>query len=335
METSPMKRLLMMGLFAAFSAQAGLGQDGKEKKAEKPKPARVAHTNPAEAGPDFAIQGEYEGTWGDLKAGAQVIAQGGGAFEVVVYPGGLPGAGWNGTDKVKLKGEAAKLAGDGHSLAVSGGELSGANSKGAKVAMRKTERKSPTIGLKPPTGATVLFDGSSADGWNNGKLDAEKTLQVGVMSKAKFGDFTLHIEFQTPYMPNSRGQGRGNSGVYLQNRYELQVLDSFGLTGENNECGGIYQIAKPKVNMCLPPLSWQTYDIDFVAANFDSTGKKTADALLTVRHNGVAIHDKLVLPKATPGGEGKESPGPGPIQLQNHGDPVRYRNIWIVEKEKK
>lgn len=328
-----MKRLFMIGLVCAVAAQGGLGQDKNDRKAKDAKPARVAHTNPAEAGPDFTIQGEYEGTWGDLKAGAHVIAQGNGSFEVVVYPGGLPGAGWNGTDKVRLKGDAAKLAGEGNNLAVAGGELSGTTSKGARVAMKKAERKSPTIGLKAPSGATILFDGSGTDGWNNGKLDAEKTLQVGVTSKAKFGDFTMHIEFQTPYMPNSRGQGRGNSGVYLQNRYELQVLDSFGLTGENNECGGIYQIAKPKVNMCLPPLSWQTYDIDFTAAKFGPDGKKTADAILSVKHNGVPIHEGLVLPKATPGGEGKESPGPGPFQLQNHGDPVRFRNIWVLEKK--
>jgi len=329
-----MKRLLMMGLMGALIAQAGQGQEKKDAAPKKDaKPARVAHTSAAEAGPDFAIQGEYEGTWGDLKAGAHVIAQGNGAFEAQVYPGGLPGAGWNGTDKVKLKGDSTKLEGAGSTLAIKGSEISGTTAKGEKVALKRVERKSPMIGLKAPEGAVVLFDGSSADAWNNGKLDAEKTLQVGVLSKAKFGDFTLHIEFQTPFMPNSRGQGRGNSGVYLQNRYELQVLDSFGLTGENNECGGIYQIAKPKVNMCLPPLTWQTYDIEFTAAKFGPDGKKTADAILTVNHNGVPIHDKLVLPKATPGGEGKESPGPGPIQLQNHGDPVRFRNIWILEKK--
>ncbi|NBU74613.1 MAG: DUF1080 domain-containing protein [Planctomycetes bacterium] len=320
-----MKRLLMMALAGAMAAQVA--------NAQEKKPARIAHTNEAEAGQDFAMQGEYEGTWGDDKAGAQVIAMGNNTYEAVILPGGLPGAGWNGTKKIKVKGDPGKLAGEGHTLKIDGGMVTGTTDKGAKVELKKVRRTSPTVGLKPPQGATILFDGTQADAFINGKLDANKLLVVGTMTKAKFGDFTLHLEFQTPFMPNSRGQGRGNSGVYIQNRYELQVLDSFGLSGENNECGGIYTIAKPKVNMCLPPLTWQTYDIDFVAAKFDADGKKTADAILTVKHNGVAIHDKLMLPKATPGGEGKESAGPGPFQLQDHGDPVRYRNIWVIDKK--
>jgi hypothetical protein len=320
-----MKRLLMMALASAMAAQVA--------NAQEKKPARIAHTNEAEAGQDFAMQGEYEGTWGDDKAGAQVIAMGNNTYEAVILPGGLPGAGWNGTKKIKVKGDPGKLAGEGHTLKIDASMLTGTTDKGAKVELKKVRRTSPTVGLKPPQGATILFDGTQADAFINGKLDANKLLVVGTMTKAKFNDFTLHLEFQTPFMPNSRGQGRGNSGVYIQNRYELQVLDSFGLSGENNECGGIYTIAKPKVNMCLPPLTWQTYDIDFVAAKFDADGKKTADAILTVKHNGVAIHDKLMLPKATPGGEGKESAGPGPFQLQDHGDPVRYRNIWVIDKK--
>jgi hypothetical protein len=133
-------------------------------------------------------------------------------------------------------------------------------------------------------------------------------------------------------MPNDRGQQRGNSGVYLLDQYEVQVLDSFGLSGENNECGGIYQISKPAVNMCLPPLSWQTYDIDFTAAKVDGD-KKVAPAHAVIKHNGVQIHD-LKLPRATPGG-GRMDERPGPFFLQDHGggDPVRYRNIWVVEKK--
>jgi hypothetical protein len=164
------------------------------------------------------------------------------------------------------------------------------------------------------------------------KLSDGEFLGVGGRTKQKFKNFTLHVEFRLPWMPNSTGQARANSGVYLQDQYEVQVLDSFGLKGENNECGGIYQIAAPKVNMCYPPMAWQTYDIDFTAAEFEG-GKKTKNAVVTIKHNGVLIHDKFELPKNTPGGGiTKEGPEPGAIHLQDHGDPVVYRNIWIVEK---
>ncbi|HEY1065576.1 MAG TPA: DUF1080 domain-containing protein, partial [Pirellulales bacterium] len=136
---------------------------------------------------------------------------------------------------------------------------------------------------------------------------------------------------RTPYMPESQGQARGNSGLYLHSCYELQILDSFGLKGVNNECGGFYQQHDPAENMCLPPLAWQTYDIDFTAAKFGPDGKKTANAKVTVKHNGVVIHDNFEFAGATPGGIG-EKPEPAPIFLQNHGNPVNFRNIWIVPK---
>jgi hypothetical protein len=113
--------------------------------------------------------------------------------------------------------------------------------------------------------------------------------------------------------------------------YELQVLDSFGLSGENNECGGFYSIRQPDVNMCYPPLAWQTYDIDFTAAKYDGD-KKAKNARVTVKHNGVTIHDTIELARGTPG-RLPEGPSPGGLYLQDHGNPVVYRNIWIVEKK--
>jgi len=151
-----------------------------------------------------------------------------------------------------------------------------------------------------------------------------------LLTKRRFTDFRLHIEFRTPFMPEARGQARGNSGVYLQGRYEIQVLDSYGLEGRDNECGGIYKVARPRINMCAPPLQWQTYDIVFHAPRFDASGKKTADAVATVRHNGVVIHENVRIPHPTGGGIGGDPSEPGPLMLQDHHNPVRYRNIWIV-----
>ena len=167
-----------------------------------------------------------------------------------------------------------------------------AKPEGLKLA--KSEDGIDTPSTPPPAGAIVLFGGKSLDGWthrNGGKPGAWKLVEGGavqvvpgtsdLLSKHLIdGPVAVHVEFRTPWMPGDKGQGRGNSGVYLQDRYEVQVLDSFGLKGANNECGGIYSRTAPSVNMCFPPLSWQTYDIEFHAAKFDGEGKKTDDARL-------------------------------------------------------
>lgn len=198
--------------------------------------------------------------------------------------------------------------------------------------LKKIERSSPTLGAKAPAGAIVLFDGTSPDNFEGGRITEDGLLVQGPKSKQTFGSGTLHVEFRTPFMPEARGQGRGNSGCYLQGRYETQVLDSFGLEGKDNECGGIYSIKSPDLNMCFPPLAWQTYDIDFTEARYDG-GKKVEDATMTVKHNGVLIQKDVKLTHATTAAPVAEGPEPGPVYLQDHGNPVRYRNIWFLEKK--
>ncbi|MBM3498567.1 MAG: DUF1080 domain-containing protein [Armatimonadetes bacterium] len=149
-----------------------------------------------------------------------------------------------------------------------------------------------------------------------------------LITKRTFGDHELHLEFRTPFEPDARGQGRGNSGVYLQGRYEVQVLDSYGLEGRDNECGGMYSVKAPDVNMCAPPLQWQTYDVEFRAERVDAAGNRE-NPRMTVYHNGVLIHDDVeITVPSTPGGLGEA----GGLLLQDHGNRLRFRNIWVVER---
>jgi hypothetical protein len=300
-----------------------------------------AYTDPAKVDEDFALQGEYTGEVqtqdGELKVGAQVIALGDGKFRLVGYHGGLPGDGWNGSQKREAEtsrsGGRAAFEFDGNSVTLERGSIVITDGGGTRRGeLKKVERKSDTLGKKPPEGAVVLFDGKKTDAFEKARMTDDGLLMQGVTSKQKFGSHLLHIEFRLPYQPTARGQQRGNSGIYLQGRYEVQMLDSFGLDGKNNECGGIYTIAEPKVNMCFPPLAWQTYDIDYTAAEY-SGDKKTKNPRVTVKHNGVTIHDNVELTHATTASPLKEGPEPGPVYLQDHGNPVRYRNIWVVEKK--
>ena len=172
-------------------------------------------------------------------------------------------------------------------------------------------------------------DGQPA-GWKLGEDGSMEVTRGNILTRRSFGDVRIHLEFRTPLMAEARGQARGNSGVYVQGRYEVQVLDSFGLEPMDNGCGGVYRIAPPRVNASLPPLQWQTYEIIFRAPRFDASGSKTANARITVRHNGQVIHLNRELPRLTPGGVSNEESERGPLLLQDHRDPVQYRNIWVL-----
>lgn len=321
----------------------GISQSTSQPATELPKPvvdrSKQATTDLAKVDEDFWLQGEYmgcmDGHWlGAVQLGIQVIALGDGRFDAVMLRGGLPGAGWDRGSKIRISGQrengAAVLRNENYTIVISNGLASLTDRYGTTFAqLPRLNRISPTQDLPPPAGATVLFNGTDTEQFQGGKLTAERLLGVGAVTKMPVGDFHLHIEFRTPYMPFARGQGRGNSGVYIQQRYEVQVLDSFGLDGVENECGGLYKQKRPNVNMCLPPLSWQTYDIDFTAAKWNAEGQKISPARITVFHNGEPIHLHYSITNKTGGGK-VEGPEQFPILLQDHGNPVVFRNIWIV-----
>jgi hypothetical protein len=198
---------------------------------------------------------------------------------------------------------------------------------------------SSTLGAKPPEGAVVLFDGKDASGWTGGPWRvADGYMEVNgtgnVTSKAEFGDARLHLEFATPADPKGVGQDRGNSGVFLMGRYEVQILDSWkSATYPDGMVGAVYGQNPPSVNASRPPGEWQTYDITFTAPRFDENGGVRSPARVTVLLNGVKVQDDYVFLGETPWRRRSTyvAHGPtGPLGLQDHGHPVRFRNIWFV-----
>lgn len=335
-----MKRITTLCCLSAVLTLAVSSTYGAGKKQHK------AWTDPETArqeDPDFSIQGEYGSTEEGAEIGVQVVALGDGKFNAYILQDGLPGLGWTrGKSRVVLDGardgDAVKfsLASPKITATIRDGKFTLTDEKGETSVLPRIERSSPTLNAKPPEGSVVLFDGSSAAHWKNGKVADGYLLSTGCTSKQTFKSYKLHLEFRTPYMPTARGQGRGNSGIYHSSRWETQVLDSFGLEGKENECGGIYSISEPRLNMCLPPLAWQTYDVDFTAAKFDADGKRTAWPRITVKLNGVLVHEDLELNKnfttAAPVNTPLTTPE-GAVFIQNHNNPVVYRNIWVVPGE--
>ena len=335
-------------------AGAGAGPVGKDFKAEAEE--AITTLDPA--------MGDWQGGW-KLNDGsdsgplvAQVIALGEGeykanfleVFDTRMEPIGiLVGSVEDGA--VQLAGRAYHSGIDFNVKAkIEGGKLTGTfagQDVGGTLTLNRVFRVSETMGAKPPKGAVVLFNGRNFKEWKTARKPADQDevkweLVDGAMgvkpgtgdiiTKKEFSDVAVHVEFRSPFMPSARGQGRGNSGVYLQGRYEVQVLDSYGLKGESNECGGIYGVGAPRVNMCAPPGQWQTYDITFRAPRYNSAGKKVSDATMTVLHNGVPIQDEVKVGGATTAALGGKATEPAGIYLQDHGNKVEYRNIWLVEQ---
>jgi hypothetical protein len=198
-------------------------------------------------------------------------------------------------------------------------------------------------GAGAPSDAVVLFDGTDLSKWTtdkgrtwkveNGYMEVIKDAG-SLMTKDEFGDFQLHLEFATPAQVKDSSQGRGNSGVIIFGRFEVQVLDSFdNRTYADGQCGAMYGQFPPLVNASKKPGEWQSYDIIFEAPRWDAEGKLTKKANVTVIHNGVVLHHKKEFIGEVRHKEvaryGRPFPSRGPIVLQDHGNPVRYRNIWI------
>jgi hypothetical protein len=326
-----MALILVGGLVLGAGAWAGAAQKAAPKATDEP---------------DDGIQGVYQGA-DALKAvsvmdEAKVIGQGGGEFKVILT-----------ADKGRAVELTGKLEGGKVALTGAGGESGTIADKKLSVTVgdKKYELaykviKPPSLGQKPPAGAVVLLPFEEGKKTN---LDAWVALKGGpatwvpqedgsvlitgggdIQTKQEFTNVVLHVEFRCPYMPAARGQGRGNSGVYLQSRYEVQVLDSFGLAPKDNECGGLYSVATPKVIASLPPARWQTYDITFHAPTVEN-GKIVKPATMSVAHNGIQIHRDVKIDHVTTAGVGGPIKSPAPLMLQDHGNPVRFRNIWLVE----
>tara|TARA_B100001057_G_scaffold381607_1_gene387513 strand:+ start:2106 stop:3026 length:921 start_codon:yes stop_codon:yes gene_type:complete len=234
--------------------------------------------------PDFLVQGEYRGK----THGLQIVSAEGNKFYSSRYSGGLPAAVWDGSQIEHLWGDLS-------------------DTKRWITGYTRIERSN--LGkTKPPPGSIILFDGSDTDEWKDGKMQ-DGVLATGKASKRAFQDFTLHFEFRNPFKANlTLGHpDRGNSGIYIFGCYEFQFLDTFGLNFDKNAwneapletepdvwCGSFYKFKKPDVDMCFPPLAWQSYDITFQAPRFES-GVKAENARISVIQNGVLVHDDIEL----------------------------------------
>ena len=298
------------------------------------------------------VQGIYEGACkdakGEHKIEARVVAWGKGTFKVFIRQPLEEGKvakvdldGKTDGDAVQFTGKAGDVE---WSAAYADGTIKGTCGQGCTLEIRRVVRESPTLGAKPPAGAIVLLDGKTFDEvtcaankdgtpqeWKAVDGGGIQVPRGGMNSKRQFdGSLKLHVEFKIPFIPNERDQGRGNSGVYLPNGDEIQVLDSFGSPSyKGGGCGGLYAYKDPDAFdqfslASLPPLQWQTYDVEYRVEKQD--GKPTGKPRVTVLHNGIKIHDNVEL---------KKDARKGGFHFQDHGNPVHYRNIWVLPLDEK
>lgn len=300
-----------------------------------------AFTAPPADDPNYPLLGEFLGEIknGDGEPetlGLQIRPVGGDNFDAMSFVGGLPGQEKHKPEPIRLIGRRSDdlviLSGGPWAMFVTSDSCTLIDRTGEKVGtLERIKRSSPTMHAPAPEGATVLFDGTGTDQFTKAEMTKDGLLMQGADVRPMFQDFNMHVEFRLPYMPQADGQSRGNSGLYLQGRYECQVLDSFAQDAVFNGLGALYRFKKPDVNMCLPPLVWQTYDVQFTAPRWAADGTKIRDAHITSWVNGVKVQDNVALPTKT--GAGKpEEPVLLPTKIQDHGDPVRFRNIWVVDR---
>jgi hypothetical protein len=318
-------------------SQNVVGQPPKEKSNEK----GPAFTEPPNDDPTYILMGEFAGVVKSTDEkpnllGLQIRVIGEDQLDAVAFLGGLPGHKSHQPDPFRMigkrSGEFVVLSGGPWAIIVEKNICRVIDRQGENVGqLKRIKRRSPTLFANPPEGATVLFDGTGTGQFVNAEMTTEGLLKEGADVKPMFQDFNLHIEFRLPYMPQADGQNRANSGLYLQSRYECQVLDSFAQTPKIDGCGALYRFKAPDLNMCFPPLVWQTYDVQFTAPRWNADGTKIRDARVTSWINGTKVQDDVALKNKT--GAGKpEGPFLSPIKFQNHGDPVRFRNVWVVDR---